>query len=558
MNASLHRSGKTHRDENFPVASRLIAARHRSIILAFYAFARTADDVADNPRLEPSDKLRLLRELEESLGGAGTQPEGFALRNALAERGLDSVHAQDLLTAFRQDVLKKRYRDWNELIEYCRYSAMPVGRFVLDVHGESRQTWKASDSICAALQIVNHLQDCARDFRTLDRIYLPMDDLAGAGATVEMLSASQSSPQLRRCLDLLIERTAGLLEAGRDLPRMVSDARLSLEIAVIINLARRQLAALRHADPLCAQTRLGVSQTASASLSGLIEGAAERLAHRPNGGDGEPDSLAARASGSSFYSAMRILPRERRQAMLEIYGFCRAVDDIADEGGARDTRLVALDRWRCELDALYAGRTPQHLHGLAESVRRFDLSKGDFFSVIDGMEMDVREDIRAPDFATLDLYCDRVASAVGRLSVKVFGLEGEDGAGLAHHLGRALQLTNILRDLDEDAAIGRLYLPREALELAQIDRPEPQAVLAHERIGIACEHIAAIARDHYTQSRAIMKHALRRAVRAPGIMADVYSTVLDGLCARGWAAPRTKVIVPRTQLARIILRHAVF
>jgi hydroxysqualene synthase len=558
MNASLHRGGKTRSDENFPVASRLIAPRHRSVILAFYAFARTADDVVDNPRLQPSEKLKLLRELEDSLEGANIRLEGIALRNAMAERGLDFVHARELLVAFRQDVLKKRYGNWNDLIEYCRYSAVPVGRFVLDVHGERRETWRASDSICAALQIVNHIQDCAKDYRALDRLYLPLDDLACAGATAEMLSEPQSSPQLRHCLDLLIERTAALLDAGRDLPRMVADARLSLEIAVIINLARRQLAALRRADPLREQTRLGVSQTARASLSGLIGGAAERLAHRYDGGGTESDSLARRASGSSFYSAMRILPRERRDAMLQIYGFCRAVDDIADEGGEREVRLAALDRWRCELDAVFAGRTPHHLQGLAMSIHRFDLDKRDFHSVIDGMEMDVREDICAPDLSTLDLYCDRVASAVGRLSVKVFGVDGADGAGLAHHLGRALQLTNILRDLDEDASIGRLYLPREALELAEIEISEPHSVLAHRHIGIACEHIAAMARDHYAQSYAIMNRALRRAVRAPRIMADVYSSVLDALCARGWTVPRTKISVPRTQLARIILRHAVF
>ncbi len=555
MNASLHRSGKTHRDENFPVASRLIASRHRGAILAFYGFARTADDVADDPNLEPSEKLRLLRELEESLNGNNTQPEGIALRNVLTERGLDPAPAHELLVAFRQDVLKKRYRDWNELIEYCRYSAMPVGRFVLDVHGESRDAWPASDSLCAALQIVNHLQDCAKDYRNLDRIYLPLDALARTGASPEMLAAGQAGQELRQCLDGLIERTAALLDAGADLPKKVADARLSLEIAVIVNLARRQLDALRRADPLRRDARLGASATARASIFGLIDGLAERLSQRRSA-DYEP--LAARASGSSFYSAMRILPRERREAMLQIYGFCRAVDDIADEGGARDGRLHALDRWRCEMDALYAGKTPRHLRGLAATIDRFDLVKSDFFSVIDGMEMDVREDIRAPDLVVLDLYCDRVASAVGRLSVKVFGMDGEDGTGLAHHLGRALQFTNILRDLDEDAAIGRLYLPREALALAEIDCTEPQSALADSRIGIACDHIASLARDHYKQSYDIMKHAARRTVRAPRIMADVYSTTLDGLCKRGWTQPRTKVSLPKTQLAGIVLRHAVF
>src|SRR5262245_56939935 len=160
---------------------------------------------------------------------------------------------------------------------------------------------------------------------------------------------------------------------------------------------------------------------------------------------------------------MRILPRAQREAMFEIYSFCRQVDDIADSGGPRGPRREALDRWRADVDALYAGKTVPRTQGLLAPLRAFGFKREDFHDVIDGMEMDVIADIRAPDNATLDIYCDRVASAVGRLSVRVFGMERADGIALAHHLGRALQLTNILRDLDEDAALGRLYLPAEAL-----------------------------------------------------------------------------------------------
>ena len=195
---------------------------------------------------------------------------------------------------------------------------------------------------------------------------------------------------------------------------------------------------------------------------------------------------AQRASGSSFYQAMRILPPAQRQAMFEIYSFCRAVDDIADDPGDRDIRRGQLRQWRLDIDALYDGHPPSRLRGLAEAVRTFDLVREDFLAVIDGMEMDVEADIRAPDLAMLDLYCDRVASAVGRLSVKVFGLDAKSGRELAHHLGRALQLTNILRDLDEDAAIGRLYLPREALRDAGIPGTDPSDVLAHLALGKAC------------------------------------------------------------------------
>ncbi|MGB3272400.1 MAG: squalene/phytoene synthase family protein, partial [Xanthobacteraceae bacterium] len=184
-------------------------------------------------------------------------------------------------------------------------------------------------------------------------------------------------------------------------------------------------------------------------------------------------SSGAAASGSSFYAAMRILPRAQREAMFQIYSFCRAVDDIADSDLPRDQRRVALAQWRADIDALYRGEPPAHLAAYAASLETFGLKREDFLAIIDGMEMDAAADIRAPDEATLDLYCDRVASAVGRLSVRVFGLPEEDGRALAHQLGRALQLTNILRDIDEDAAIGRLYLPRERLAAAGIAGDDP-------------------------------------------------------------------------------------
>src|SRR6202167_3754316 len=215
---------------------------------------------------------------------------------------------------------------------------------------------------------------------------------------------------------------------------------------------------------------------------------------------------------------MRILPRAQRNAMFEIYSFCRAVDDIADDPGPRDGRSAALERWRSDLAALYGGLAQPHLLGLAEAIRNFDLAHSDFLAVIAGMEMDVVSDIRAPDMATLDLYCDRVACAVGRLSVRVFGMERDAGLALAHHLGRALQLTNILRDLDEDASLGRLYLPREALQAVGIEATDPAAVIANPAIAGACATIVALAKSEFSAANAIMKKSPRRVVRAPRIM----------------------------------------
>ena len=262
------------------------------------------------------------------------------------------------------------------------------------------------------------------------------------------------------------------------------------------------------------------------------------------------------ASGSSFYAAMRILPRAQRDAMFQIYSFCRHVDDIADSDGPRPERLAALQQWRDDIDALYEGRPPARLQDYVESIRRFGLRREDFLAIVDGMEMDVPQDIRAPDLATLDLYCDRVASAVGRLSVRVFGLPEADGILLAHHLGRALQLTNILRDIDEDATLGRLYLPREGLLHAGITGDDPQKVVADRALPRVCAPLADRARQHFEKADEVMKRNSRRLVRAPRIMSRYYHAILELLVKRGFAAPRTPVRVNKFTRLGIILRYA--
>jgi presqualene diphosphate synthase len=267
------------------------------------------------------------------------------------------------------------------------------------------------------------------------------------------------------------------------------------------------------------------------------------------------DDAARRASGSSFYAGMRMLPRDRRQAVYEIYSFCRAVDDVADAGGPRPPRLVELERWRADVDRLYAAAPPPRLKGLDEPRRRFALERADFMAIIDGMEMDVVENIRAPDWAKLDRYCDCVASAVGRLCVNVFGLERADGVELAHHLGRALQLTNIMRDLDEDATLGRLYLPREALRDAGIATDEISAVLAHPRLGAAAAPVIERARSHFRQADEVMQRCPRRLVRTPRLMEKAYQVLLRKLTARGFAPPRDKVSIGKLRLLWIVARY---
>ena len=249
--AAALQSGKGHQDENFPVASFLIAPRHRPPILAFYRFVRFADDIADHATASPADKLRLLEEMRASLmGESEVSSEGAALRRALAEHGLSAQHALDLLEAFRRDVTKLRYRDWDDLIDYCTYSAMPVGRFVLDVHGESRDTWPANDALCAALQIINHLQDCAKDYRDLDRVYIPEDALAAESLSVTALSDKAAGAPLKRVIAGLATRNALLLAQSRPFASQIRDGRLALEVDLIQTLAEDLNAMLTRRDPL--------------------------------------------------------------------------------------------------------------------------------------------------------------------------------------------------------------------------------------------------------------------------------------------------------------------
>ncbi|KRR15500.1 squalene synthase HpnC [Bradyrhizobium lablabi] len=268
--ASDLRSGKTDRDENFPVASWIIHPRHRALILAFYNFVRTADDIADHAELGADEKLRYLDLFEAELLGKGdTQKEAVILRQALAERSMAPRHALDVLVAFRMDVTKLRYENWDDVIHYCRYSAMPVGRFMLDVHGESTSTWAASDALCAGLQINNHLQDCGKDYRNLNRVYLPRDALAASGATVEMLGEAKSQPALLQCLHALAVRTETLLNESKSLSAEVKDFRLGLDISVIQAFADQIVRMLKVRDPLSERVHLSKLELLGHTFGGV-------------------------------------------------------------------------------------------------------------------------------------------------------------------------------------------------------------------------------------------------------------------------------------------------
>jgi hydroxysqualene synthase len=267
-------SGKWRGAENFPVGSRLIRRDLRPHVHAFYRFARNADDIADNPALSPADKVCRLDRMAAILDGApgGDSPSAIAMRESLAETGTTAQHCHDVLHAFRLDATKLRYHDWNDLMAYCRYSASPVGRQLLDLHGESRETWPASDALCSALQVLNHLQDCAADYRLLDRVYLPTRDLAAEGIGVETLAARASCPRLRRVLDGMLNRTETLVTSARSLAPQVVSSGLRWECGVIIELAARLLRRLRHSDPLADRVRLKKSDFLAAFVFGVLRG----------------------------------------------------------------------------------------------------------------------------------------------------------------------------------------------------------------------------------------------------------------------------------------------
>jgi hydroxysqualene synthase len=281
IDADALRSGKGHRDENFPVASFLIHPRHRDVILAFYHFVRTADDIADHAVLAAADKLGLLDRLEAGLLGANdTDAAAVRLRTALDRHGLSPKHAHDLIAAFKLDVTKLRYRDWDDLISYCSLSAMPVGRFVCDVHGESRTVWPANDALCAALQIINHLQDCKDDYRNLDRVYIPQDALTASGSDVEALGRERASPALIECLHKLASRTESLLSESDGFAAAIGDWRLGLEVSVINTLAHRLTRVLQARDPLSENVHLGVPAVAGCTVMGIVSGASHRIGRR--------------------------------------------------------------------------------------------------------------------------------------------------------------------------------------------------------------------------------------------------------------------------------------
>ena len=559
-------------DENFPVGSWLLPAKLRPYVAQFYAVVRAADDIADHPSLSGDEKLSRLDAFDAALGGAEAASDEYAVAARLAAslRTIDVPvdHARNLLKAFKQDAVKNRYDDWDDLLGYCLYSANPVGRFLLDLHGETggetggetEAGHAASDALCTALQIINHLQDCQDDYRDLDRVYIPLDYFAAAGITVEALDGSRSSSNFRWVLDRCLDRVDELLIEARPLASTIRHPGMRREASVIVALAEALAHELRRRDPLGERVVLSGGGKIVCAIRGILRAAFASAPSR--------DALAAafacnlvRRSGSSFYGAMRLLPKPKREGMYAIYAFCRVVDDIADGPGPEDDKRCDLAAWHDRILALYQGAPSDLLtQALAAPVARFGLRRDDLIEILRGVEMDTRGSLCAPSLEELELYCSRVAGAVGLCSVRVFACRDPGADDFALAVGAALQFTNILRDVAEDAAEGRLYLPREALDAAGIVTLEPLAVLADPHLPEACAFLAEIARRRFVEASrllASMGASDRKSLRPAVVMMTVYERLLERLVAGGWRRPEERVKLPRWENMWIALRYGV-
>ncbi|WP_376098865.1 squalene/phytoene synthase family protein [Roseomonas sp. CCTCC AB2023176] len=443
--------------ENFPVASLFLAPAVRAQVLAFYRIVRTADDIADSPDLTPEEKLRRLDVVDAGI------PD-------------DMPEARAMLTAFRRDSVNQRCADWAALEDYCRYSAEPVGRFLLRAHGEA-QGHAEADALCTALQILNHVQDMGVDRDEIGRIYIPeswMTEAGGEGAVF-------TDPAARRpLLDAMLDRTEALLERAARLPRVLSSTRLALQSAVTLGCAWRLLARLRAADPMAGRVALTKTEFAAALLESPRRGLSDDAVVR---------ARVTRA-GSSFARGMAVLKGDRRRALYAVYAFCRAVDDIADGAMPVAEKRRFLAAWRAKLDAPDCALSRE----LAIAADRFALPREELEAMIAGMETDSTPRVRIADDGGLDLYCRRVAGSVGALAVRIFGAPEAHEFGLA--LGRTFQLVNVLRDLDEDAERDRVYVP---LSLLGEDAPAAD-LLRRPALATACTTLLRRAEDGFAEA----------------------------------------------------------
>jgi squalene synthase HpnC len=511
---------RDHDSENFPVASLLLSRAVRPKVLAFYRFVRTADDIADSGALTPQEKLRRLDALE------------LSAEHALADVGTGEARA--MLSAFRQDATQSRYADWAELEAYCARSADPVGRMLLRLHGEDAAAHRASDALCTALQILNHLQDLVPDREALDRIYVPAPWMAVAGSEDAFFAAANA--RRRGVLDAALDRVEALLEIAAPLSRLLR-SRLRLQAAMTLRLAWRLLARLRAADPVTGRVALTRADFARAFAALPLPVPSDAAVVR---------ARIARA-GSSFTRGMLVLRGERRRALFAVYAFCRAVDDIADAAMPLPEKRRFLADWRRKLAAPDCAVSRE----LAWARDTFALPVAECEAMIAGMETDAAGRVRIEDDAGLDLYCRRVAGSVGAMAVRIFGAADAQDFGLA--LGRTFQLVNILRDAEEDAALDRVYVPRTLLAEHGVRQDDAGAIVAHPGFAACRAELARLAGLGFAAAEAELADRDARALKPARVMMWGYRRLLDRMVERGFATPGARLRLTRGEKLRMAL-----
>ena len=533
---------KDDRGENFPVASLLLAREKRGPVLAFYRFVRQADDIADSPVLSSEEKLRRLDLMESALlAGDAAEPYAAALAEIGRRFGTGPDEARLLLDAFRQDAVKNRYEDWDDLVRYCERSANPVGRFLLRLHGDTAAADAPSDALCTALQILNHLQDLVPDRQKLDRIYLPVPWMEQAGGEAAFF-AQNPSPRRRAVLDAALDRVGLLVDDAEALVSNVEERRFAAQCGMTVALARRLHDKLRAADPVLGRVALGPPDFARALGIGVAR------AVRPGSRDVAVTRAAVGRSGSSFKLGMASLSGERRRAINAVYAYCRVIDDVADGAAPIEEKRRAIAGWRQAVDRL-SERSPTAIgRELWRAYDQFGIPVPELHALLDGMETDAAPQVRIADDAALDLYCRRVAGAVGVLSIHIFG--APQATDFALSLGRTLQVVNVLRDVDEDAAIGRVYIPLSRLRGASPDMGAADLV-RHPDFARACADLAEEAALGFAAAERSLAQLDRRRLKPAILMMEAYRTMFDRLRARGWSERGSRARLTKADKLRL-------
>jgi len=565
--------------ENFTVGSWLLPRRLRRPLAAIYAFARTADDFADEGELSARERLERLAaweaQLEASYGGRVVDPVFIALADTARRFALPIDPFRRLLVAFRRDVAFQPFATYAELAAYCRDSANPVGHLVLALFGyHDAERQALADQICTGLQLANFWQDVAVDARK-GRVYLPLEDLRRFGCSLEDIQRGQTAPAWRDLLRWEVERARGLLVDGLALarrvePRCAREVRLFAwgGLLILARIEAQRFDVFTSRPTISRRDKIALVLRAMVGLASPPVALARQDARRqpeavPTESRGGSDALAwpesrrpvplgdayaycqevTRRSSSNFYYAFRLLPPPRREALCAVYAFCRFVDDIADDAGRRDPRAM-LARWREELERVYAG-VPTHPigHALADTVRRFPIAQQQFSDLIRGVELDFTRH-RYPTFDELYEYCYLVASTVGLVCIEIFGHRQPSAREYAVDLGVAFQLTNILRDVREDAARGRIYLPLDDLRRFDCREDDLLGGRYSPRVGALMAFECGRARAYYLRASGALAPEDQASLAPAEAMRLIYERLLARIEARHFNVFGPKVTLP--------------